>query len=145
MFERYTERARRSIFYARKLVSEYGSMTIETEHVLLGLLREDPNVVPRFLPSKTNEAIRAEVERGIVAKPKIPTHLDIPLSKEAERILSYAMEEAELLGHHSVGVEHLLLGVVREEDGTAGHILRLAGLNVEAMRQRMRSNDATTK
>jgi len=57
MFERYTERARRSIFYARELVSVYGSMLIDTEHVLLGILREDPNVIARFLPSKTNEDI----------------------------------------------------------------------------------------
>jgi len=58
MFERYTERARRSIYYARELVSEYGSITIETEHLLLGILREDPNIIPRFLPSKTNDEIR---------------------------------------------------------------------------------------
>ena len=137
MFERYTERARRSIFYARELVSVYGSMLIDTEHVLLGILREDPNVIARFLPSKTNEDIRAEVEKGIVAKPKIPTSIDIPLSKGSERILAHAMEEAEMLGHPEVEVEHLLLGVVREEDGAAGQILRSAGLNVIAMRQQL--------
>ncbi len=64
MFERYTERARRSIYYARELVSEYGSITIETEHLLLGILREDPNIIRRFLPSKTNDEIRAEVAKG---------------------------------------------------------------------------------
>jgi len=137
MFERYTERARRSIFYARELVSVYGSMLIDTEHVLLGIFREDPNVIARFLPSKTNEDIRAEVEKGIVAKPKIPTSIDIPLSKGSEPILAHAMEEAEMLGHPEVEVEHLLLGVVREEDGAAGQILRSAGLNVIAMRQQL--------
>jgi len=137
MFERYTERARRSIFYARELVSVYGSMLIDTEHVLLGILREDPNVIARFLPSKTNEDIRAEVEKGIVAKPKIPTSIDIPLSKGSERILAHAMEEAEMLCHPEVEVEHLLLDVVREEDGAAGQILRSAGLNVIAMRQQL--------
>ena len=138
MFERYTERARRSIFYARELVSVYGSMIINTEHVLLGILREDPNVIARFLPpSKTNEDIRAEVEKGIVAKPKIPTSIDIPLSKGSERILAYAMEEAEMLGHPEVEVEQLLLGVVREEDGAAAQILRSAGLNVIALRQQL--------
>src|SRR5947209_9894672 len=117
MFERYTERARRCIFHARKLVSEYGSMTIETEHLLLGLLREDPNVIPRFLLSKTNEDIRAEVEKGIVGKTKIPTSLDIPLSKESARIVRFALEEAELLRHRLVDIDHLLLGIIREEDG----------------------------
>ncbi|PYR98303.1 MAG: hypothetical protein DMG16_21210 [Acidobacteria bacterium] len=136
MFERFTERARRSIFYAREFVSEHGSMIMNTEHLLLGILRENPNVIPRFLPSKTNEDIRTEVERGIAVKPKIPPSVDIPLSKGSERILAYAMEEAEMLGHPNVEVEHLLLGIVRE-DGTAGQILRSAGLNVIAMRQQL--------
>ena len=83
MFERYTERARRSIYYARELVSEYGSITIETEHLLLGILREDPNIIRRFLPSKTNDEIRAEVAKGnlslerkrtLVLATKLPNH-----------------------------------------------------------------------
>src|SRR5438034_5082560 len=121
MFEHYTDRARGCIYFARQSVSDYGSMTIETEHILLGILQEDANVISRFLPSKTSKDIRAEVEKGIVAKPKIPTNIDIPLSKEGARILSYAKEEAELLGNPNVGVEHILLSVVREEDGVAGH------------------------
>src|SRR5439155_22429910 len=127
MFERYTERARRSIFYARELVSVYGSMLIDTEHVLLGILREDPNVIARLLPSKTNEDIRSEAEKGIVPKPKIPTSIDIPLSKGSERILAHAMEEGEMLGHPAVGVEHLPLGVVRQDDGAGGQTRRSAG------------------
>src|SRR5437867_8530337 len=86
--EHYTDRARGCIYFARQSVSDYGSMTIETEHILLGILQEDANVISRFLPSKTSEDIRAEVEKGIVAKPKIPTNIDIPLSKEGARILS---------------------------------------------------------
>ena len=136
MFERFTEGARCCIFYAREAVSEYGSATIETEHLLLGILKEAPNIIPRFLPSKTNAEIRAEVEKGIVVKPKIPTTVDIPISKEGARILTLALEEAKMLGHRYVGVEHLLLGVLREEEGVAGQILRLAGLNVEAVRLR---------
>jgi len=64
MFERYTERARRSIYYARELVSEYGSITIETEHLLLGILREDPNIIRRFLPSKTIGALTVVWQLG---------------------------------------------------------------------------------
>src|SRR2546427_3034670 len=98
MFERYTERARRSLYYAGQTVSEYGSMTVGTEHVLLGILREDSNIIGHFLPSKTNDEIRAEVEKGIVVKAKIPTHVDIPLSEESEWIiLTYAVEEADTL------------------------------------------------
>jgi ATP-dependent Clp protease ATP-binding subunit ClpC len=136
MFDRYTDRARRCIFYARESVSKYGSMTIETEHLLLGILKEDPNIIPRFLPSKTNEDIRAEVAKRTIVQPEIPTNIDLPLSKQCGRILDYATKEAETFGHSEVGVEHLLLGVLREEEGVAGQILRLAGLNVEAVRLR---------
>ena len=104
MFERYTERARRSIYYARELVSEYGSITIETEHLLLGILREDPNIIRRFLQSKTNDEIRAEVAKGnlslerkrtLVLATKLPYHRECAndesdqgqkLSKQRNRI-----------------------------------------------------------
>jgi ATP-dependent Clp protease ATP-binding subunit ClpC len=142
MFDRYTDRARCCIFYAREAVSDYGSQTIETEHLVLGILKEDPNTIPRFLPSKTNEDIRAEVEKGIVVKTKIPTTVDIPVSKEGARILTLALEEAKLLGHPYVGVEHLLLGVLREEDGMAGQILRSAGLDLAGMRGQVRQRES---
>ena len=146
MFERFTERARRCIFFARQSVSEYGSMTIETEHFLLGILRADPDIIRRFLPSKTNDEIRAEVAKGIAVTAKIPKHVDIPLSEESERIiLTYAAEEADTLGHRDVDIDHLLLGIVREEDGTAGQILRSAGLSVAAMREQMLLDETATE
>jgi len=145
MFEHFTQRARRCIFLARQAVSEYGGMTIETEHVLIAILREDANIIERFLPSKTNDEIHAEVEKGIVIKPKIPITLDIPVSPESNRILRLALEEVELLRHRLVDIDDLLLGTVREENGKAGQILRSAGLNVVAMRQQLSLGEAETE
>src|SRR5438128_1729463 len=145
MFERYTDRARRSIYYARELVSEYGSMTIETEHLLLGILREDPNIIRRFLPSKTNDEIRAEVEKGSRQSKNTHTRRYSTVWESERIILTYAVEETDTSGHHDVDIDHLLLGIVREKDGVAGQILRSEGFNVAAMRQRMPSDEAATE
>ncbi len=131
MFERYTERARRCIYFGRQTAVKYGSQTIETEHLLLGILREDPDVISRFLPSKTANEIRAEV---VVSAPDV----EIGLSLYCKRILAYAADEAERLHHRHIDLGHLLTGVVREEDGIAGEILRSAGLN-EALRDGYRA------
>ncbi len=144
MFEHCTERARRCIYFARRSAAKYGSMTIETEHLLLGILQEDPNVVGRFLPSKTANEIRAEIESRI-AKNIASTRIEIPLSFPCKVILAYSAEEAERLHDRHINVDHLLIGVVREEDGVAGQILRSARLNVAAMRERMRSDEAAAE
>jgi ATP-dependent Clp protease ATP-binding subunit ClpC len=137
MFDNYTDGARRCIFYARESVSKYGSMTIETEHLLLGILKEDPNIIPRFLPAKTNADIRAEVAKRTIIQPEIPTNIDLPLSKQCGRILAYAAEERERLRHRHIDVEHLLLGIVREEEGLASQILRLAGFDLASVREQL--------
>jgi ATP-dependent Clp protease ATP-binding subunit ClpC len=136
MFERFTEGARHSLFFARLSAAEYASPLVETEHFLLGILCADPNVIGRFLPSKTDKDIRADVERRI-PKENASTSIDIPLSNPCKRILAYAAEEAERLRHYRIDVGHLLIGVVREEDGVASQILRSAGFNVVDMRQQM--------
>ena len=144
MFERFTERAWRCIYFARQSASEYGSQTIETEHLLLGLLREDADVIGRFLLSKTANDIRAEVEKRI-AQRNVSTSIDPPLSLYCKRTIAYAAEEAERLSHRHINTDHLLIGVVREEDGMAGQILRSAGLTVAAMRRQVRLDEAATQ
>jgi len=144
MFERFTERGRCCIYFARQSAAGYGSPTIETEHFILAILHEDPNLIGRFLPSKTTKEIRVGMEKRLV-KTEASTSIDIPLSLYCKRILAYGAEEAERLGHRHIDVDHLFIGVVREEDGTAGQILRSAGLNVVDMRQRMHLNDAATE
>src|SRR5258705_507433 len=116
MFERYTERARRVIFFARYEGSQFGSVTIETEHLLLGLTREAKNLFTRFLPKGDGiEAIRRDVESRSAIREKIKTSIDLPLSDECKRILAYALEEAQRMDQRHIGTEHLLLGILREE------------------------------
>src|SRR5579862_9475998 len=111
MFERYTEKARRVIFFARYEASEVGSPSIETEHFLLGLLREDKALSNRFLPSLDSvESIRQRVRALITVRPKISTSVDLPLSHESKRVLAYAAEETARLNDKFIGTEHLLLG-----------------------------------
>jgi ATP-dependent Clp protease ATP-binding subunit ClpA len=136
MFERYTERARRVIFFARYEASQFGSHAIETEHLLIGLLREDRNL-NRFLLGEKGESIRAEIEARATLREKVPTSIDMPLSEECRRILAYAAEEAVRLNHLHIGTEHLLLGILREEKGMAAEILRGHGLRLTAIREEL--------
>src|SRR6266568_3458470 len=116
MFERYTEKARRVIFFARYEASQFGSPYIETEHLLLGLLREDKALTNRFLRSHASvESIRKQIEGHTTIREKVSTSVDLPLSNECKRVLAYAAEEAERLSHKHIGTEHLLLGLLREE------------------------------
>jgi ATP-dependent Clp protease ATP-binding subunit ClpC len=136
MFERYTEKARRVIFFARYEASQFGSPYIETEHVLLGILREDKALTNRFLRSNFSvEAIRKQIEGQTTIREKVSTSVDLPLSNECKRVLAYAAEEAELLSHQHIGTEHMLLGLLREERCLAAEILRERGLELVAIRE----------
>jgi len=138
MFERYTERARRVIFFARYEASQFGSMTIETEHLLLGLLREDRNIISRFLHlASSPDNVRALIESRFTIREKVPTSVDLPLSMECKRILAYAAEEAERLLHRHIGTEHLLLGIFREEKCVAAEVLQQLGIGLDAIRQEL--------
>ncbi|MBZ5641643.1 MAG: ATP-dependent Clp protease ATP-binding subunit [Acidobacteriia bacterium] len=138
MFERYTEKARRVIFFARYEASQYGSPYIETEHLLLGLMREDKALANRFLRSHGSiESIRKEIEQRITIRERISTSVEVPLSQESKRILNFATEEAERLGHKHVGTEHLLLGILREEKCFGAEILQERGLRLTALREEL--------
>src|ERR1700729_2382923 len=138
MFERYTEKARRVIFFARYEASQFGSPYIETEHLLLGLLREDKALTNRFLRSHASvESIRKQIEGRITIREKFSTSVDLPLSNECKRVLAYAAEEAERLSQKHVGTEHLLLGVLREEKCFAAEILHERGLHLSTLREEL--------
>ena len=129
MFERYTEKARRVIFFARYEASNYGSQYIETEHLLLGLLREDPALHWRFLgPASVLGDIRTEIEKQITVRERISTAVEVPLTDESKQVLNFAVQEAERLGHRNVGPEHLLVGMLRVEGSFAARLLRERGL-----------------
>src|SRR5271168_3489365 len=138
MFERYTEKARRVIFFARYEASQFGSPYIETEHLLLGLLREDKALTNRFLRSHASvESIRKQIEGHTTIREKVSTSVDLPLSNECKRVLAYASEEAERLSHKHIGTEHLLLGLLREEKCFAAEILHERGLKLVAIREEL--------
>ncbi|HEY2169438.1 MAG TPA: Clp protease N-terminal domain-containing protein [Candidatus Angelobacter sp.] len=136
MFEKYTEKARRVIFFARYEASQFGSPRIETEHLLLGLLREDKNLAHRFLPAKTEDIYRT-IEAATVKGEKVSTSVDLPVSEEAKRVLIYAAEEAERLFHKHIGTEHLLLGLLRKEKCFAARILNEHGVRLSSVREEL--------
>lgn len=141
MFERYTEKARRVIFFARYEASQFGSPHIETEHLLLGILREDKSLTNRFLLSHSSiETIRHQIEARTPVREKIETSVDLPLTNEGKRVLAYAAEEAERLGHKHIGTEHLLLGLLREEKCFATEILKERGVKLEQVRADLEKN-----
>src|SRR5579884_3197838 len=138
MFEKYTENARGVIFIARYEASQFGSSYIETEHLLLGLLREDKALTNRFLRSHTSiESIRKQIEGRTTIREKVSTSVDLPLSQECKRVLAYAAEEAERLSHKHIGTEHLLMGLLREEKSFAAEILHERGLRLSALREEL--------
>ncbi|MDQ3649535.1 MAG: hypothetical protein M3458_04500, partial [Acidobacteriota bacterium] len=137
MFERYTEKARRVIFFARYEASQFGVPAIEPEHLLLALMREDKTLTARFLVrAQANlEVIRKEVEGRAPLRKKISTSVELPLSLETKQVLEYAHEESDRLQHRHIGTEHLLLGLLREERSMAAGILYERGLRLNAVRE----------
>jgi ATP-dependent Clp protease ATP-binding subunit ClpA len=138
MFERYTEKARRVIFFARYEASQFGSPYIESEHLLLGILREARTLVHQHLGERVfGHDIRAQIAACTTVREKVPTSVDLPLSNECERILAYAAEEAERLGHKFIGCEHLLLGILREKSCLAETLLAERGVKLTHLREEL--------
>ena len=137
MFERYTERARRVLFFARYEASQLGSISIETEHLLLGLIREGKGLTSRIFARShlSLEGIRKEIEGRTVFREKVSTSVEIPFSTETKRALQFAAEEADRLLHNYVGTEHLLLGILREERCVAASILVEKGMRLNTVRE----------
>jgi hypothetical protein len=140
MFERFTEKARRVIFFGRYEASQYGSQYIETEHLLLGLLREEPSLFSGGLgPTIAASGIRTEIERHISQRERISTAVEVPLNKESKQVLNFAFQESERLGHRYVGAEHILLGILRVESSLASRLLVEGGLKLGPIRERLSS------
>jgi hypothetical protein len=139
VFERYTERARRAIFFARYEASNLGSGYIETEHLLLGLLRE--HKLLGELPHGADEAIRKEIEKWT---PKVTsptsTSVDLPLSVESKLALPYASQESKALQHEVIDAGHLVLGLLRVEGCFAAALLRQHGIDLTTYRDFVRTS-----
>jgi ATP-dependent Clp protease ATP-binding subunit ClpC len=136
VFERYTETARRSVFVARYEATQFGSGYIETEHLLLGILRTDGPLALRLLkaPEKI-EAVREQIEKQAARGDKPSTSVDMPLSQECKRALAYAGQESEKLHQKHIGAEHLLLGIVRQETCLAAKILLAFGIAPQQLKE----------
>src|SRR5580765_5892901 len=137
MFERYTEKARRVIFFARYEASQGGSPEIDPAHVLLGITREDPPLLAKFAPDGRGsiEKMRSRIQRHVPEHERIATSVELPLAPESKRVLHYAHEESDRLRDRHVGTEHLLLGLMREERSIAADTLSEFGLHLDAVRE----------
>jgi len=147
MFERYTEKARRVIFFARYEALQYGSQVISPEHILLGLMREDKTISARYFPFRNAlsvEVMRREVEERIVLRERIPQSAELHLATETKRILAFASEESQFLKNRHIGPEHLLLGLVRQEGSIAAEILFQYGLRLKDVREEIARQNGFT-
>lgn len=140
MFERYTERARRVIFFARHEAAALGSSAIGAEHLLLGLLREGGGVTGQILGrgQVSSEGVRKEVEARGLAPGPTPSSVDIPLAPATKATLQHAAEEARRMNLPYIGTEHILLGLLQEQEGLAAGILGAKGLRLEDVREEVR-------
>jgi ATP-dependent Clp protease ATP-binding subunit ClpC len=139
MFERYTENARRSIFFARYEASLFGATEINTEHFLLGLLREGD--VCGILPPEAPELIRRDIQNETPAAPRTEKSIDMPLSHVMKRVLSYAATEATKLNHPHIGTGHQLLGLLWEPC-LASRILNARGIDFDGVRAQLAGVEA---
>jgi ATP-dependent Clp protease ATP-binding subunit ClpC len=126
MFERYTERARRSIFFAWREASVFGSSTIESEHLLLGLMHDNRALLQR-LANASLDGLRKEIDRSHQRPPMFPRRNPL------KRALAFASEEAERLNHPHVDTEHLLLGLLRERTSFVSDLLHKYGIERAAV------------
>jgi len=133
MFERYTEKARRAIFFARYETSQYGSPEIDTGHLLLGLLRENRHF-QRWLPNTNLEVLHSKVDKNLARHAPTSTAVDLPLSEDGKRVLKYAADEADALSHKCIGAEHLFLALLDESGCLAEKLLREAGADPDGIR-----------
>ena len=136
MWQRFTERARKVVFYAQEEAQKFGEGYVSTEHLLLGLVREADSVAARVLEKLgvSLSRIRAEVEKQLPRGDARPTQ-DMTLTPRAKRVIDLAYDEARNLNNNYIGTEHLLLGLIREGDGLAGRVLAKLGVELERARR----------
>jgi ATP-dependent Clp protease ATP-binding subunit ClpC len=137
MFEKFTERGRKIIIYAKEEAERRNNDYLGTEHLLLALLREEDSIPVTILKKMglSIDEVRFEIGRNLPVGTNLLTFGDIPFTPRAKKVLELAIEEARLLGHNYIGSEHLLLGLIREDEGIAGKILRNLGANLLGARQ----------
>ncbi len=137
MFERFTDRGRKIIILAREEAERHQNDYLGTEHLVLAILRESDGIALMIIKKMglSPEQIRLEIERNLPGGGTTVTFGEIPFSPRVKKVIEYGVEEARLLGHNHIGSEHLLLGLLREEEGIGGKVLRSLGANLLTARQ----------
>ncbi len=135
MWQRFTERARKVVFFAQEEAQKFGEGYVSTEHLLLGLLRDSDSVALRVLENTgiDPKLLRTEVETALSRGDGVRNH-EMTLTPRAKRVIDLAYDEARLLGNDYIGTEHLLLGLIREGEGLAGRILAKLDVYLDACR-----------
>ena len=138
MYERFTDRARMTLMLANREAQSLGHESIATEHVLLGLLKSGGGTAEQVLAALDVglSNIREEVENHINAGPRMQTAA-LPATPAVKKVVEYSMEEARNMNHNYVGTEHLLLGLLREQDGVAAQVLLTVGLTLDDTRRKV--------
>src|SRR3990172_4032958 len=137
MYERFTDRARKVMQLANQEAQRFNHEYIGTEHVLLGLIKEGSGVAANVLKNLDVDLrkIRLEVEKLVQSGPDMVTMGKLPQTPRAKKVIEYSIEEARNLGHNYVGTEHILLGLLREQEGVAAQVLMNLGLKLEEVRE----------
>src|SRR6195952_2890882 len=137
MYERFTDRARKVMQLANQEAQRFNHEYVGTEHVLLGLIKEGSGVAANVLKNLDVDLrkIRNEVEKIVQAGPDMVTMGKLPQTPRAKKVIEYAIEEARNLNHNYVGTEHLLLGLLREQEGVAAQVLMNLNLKLEEVRE----------
>jgi ATP-dependent Clp protease ATP-binding subunit ClpC len=137
MFERFTDRGRKIIILAREEAERHQNDYLGTEHLVLAILREGDGVALAVIKKMglSPEQVRLEIERNLPSGGSTMTFGEIPFTPRVKKVIEFSIEEAKLLGHNYIGSEHLLLGLLREEEGMGGKILRSLGANLLTARQ----------
>ena len=137
MYERFTDRARKVMQLANQEAQRFNHEYIGTEHVLLGLIKEGSGVAANVLKNLDVDLrkIRLEVEKLVQSGPDMVTMGKLPQTPRAKKVIEYSMEEARHLNHNYVGTEHILLGLLREQEGVAAQVLMNLGLKLEDVRE----------
>ena len=137
MYERFTDRARKVMQLANQEAQRFNHEYIGTDHVLLGLVKEGSGVAANVLKNLDVDLrkIRLEVEKLVQSGPEMVTMGKLPQTPRAKKVLEYSMEEARSLNHNYVGTEHILLGLLREQEGVAAQVLMNLGMKLEDVRE----------
>jgi ATP-dependent Clp protease ATP-binding subunit ClpC len=138
MFERFTDRARRVVVFAQDEARELDHNFIGTEHILLGLVREGQGVAAKALESLgiSLETVRQRTEETIGHGQHAPAG-HIPFTPPAKKALELSLRESVQLGHHYIGTEHILLGLIRQGDGVAAQVLTALGADLDRVREQV--------